>query len=264
MLLKYLKCFLSLYLIWKLWIISLVKHEYWHNLKSDKILLNYDWNWNIQDSLNIIDINIIYLINVCLIIGIVTFVIVIITIILENSFPVKLYYNNEKLEFFWTLIPCLLLVWVGIPTVKLIYNIEYQTDHNITIKVIGNQWYWTYDYCDFENLCFDRFILPYENLKRGDFRLLEVDNRIVIPYNNTIILLVTSNDVIHRWALPSLNIKIDANPGRLNIVTLTRKLPGIYFGQCSEICGANHRFIPIKVESCSNFIFKQWCNTVNN
>lgn len=167
-------------------------------------------------------------------------------------------FEKEWLEFLWTLLPGLILVYLGIPRIELLYNLEIKRISSITLKIIGNQWFWSYEYSRFNNIQFDSFIIPYSNLNIGDFRLLEVDNSVVLPYINNILCLITSNDVIHRWSIPSLNIKIDANPGRLNSFLLKRKLPGIFYGQCSEICGANHSFIPIKIEVCNSIIFKHW------
>jgi cytochrome c oxidase subunit 2 len=128
----------------------------------------------------------------------------------------------------------------------------------LTIKILGNQWYWSYDYSRFKNIQFDSFIKPTRDINIGEFRLLETDNSVIIPFNTNVLCLLRSNDVIHSWAIPRLNLKYDANPGRLNSFFLYRKYPGIYYGQCSEICGANHSFIPIKLEVCNSLIFKNW------
>lgn len=135
---------------------------------------------------------------------------------------------------------------------------EIKNSYSLTLKIIGNQWYWRYDYVDFENVYFDSFIKPTSDLHIGDFRLLEVDNSVVLPFITNILGVVTSNDVIHRWTIPRLHIKIDANPGRLNSFIIFSKIPGTFYGQCSEICGANHSFMPIKIEMVSNYIFKIW------
>ena len=172
-------------------------------------------------------------------------------------------FEDEWIEFVWTLFPGLILLLLGLPTIELLYNIEIQNSHTISLKIIGNQWFWSYDYGNFENLKFDSFIIPYSDLIIGNLRLLEVDNAAVLPFDNTIICIITSNDVIHRWAIPSLNVKYDANPGRLNSFYLYSKIPGVFYGQCSEICGANHSFIPIKIEFVSSLIFKNWCISFN-
>jgi len=156
-------------------------------------------------------------------------------------------YENEKLEVFWTIIPAIILIILGIPSLKLLYSIEGNYYSLFSVKIIGRQWYWRYDYRGFKKVFFDSFIKPFNTLKLGDFRLLETDNNVVLPFNTNIMLIISSRDVIHRWAVPTLNTKMDANPGRLNVVYLKSTYPGLYYGQCSEICGANHSFIPICV-----------------
>ena len=178
--------------------------------------------------------------------------------ILTSNFTVLKNFEQEILEFFWTWLPGIVLIWLGIPSVELLYEIEIKNNYSINLKILGNQWYWRYDYSNFKDLTFDSFIKPYNDLSKGDFRLLETDNRTVLPFKRNIIALISSNDVIHRLAIPRLNIKNDANPGRLNSFFIYRKLPGTYYGQCSEICGANHSFIPIKLEIVSPLIFKNW------
>lgn len=128
----------------------------------------------------------------------------------------------------------------------------------VTLKAIGHQWYWTYEYSDFKKLEFDSYIISQQNLNKFNFRLLEVDNRTILPYISHIRLLTSSADVIHSWTIPSSGVKIDASPGRLNQIRFNLNRTGIFFGQCSEICGANHRFIPISIERVSPKIFIQW------
>lgn len=128
----------------------------------------------------------------------------------------------------------------------------------ITIKTIGHQWYWSYEYSDFKNIEFDSYIIPLKELHFYNFRLLDVDNRIVIPLNSQIRILITATDVIHSWTIPSLGVKIDATPGRLNQIRFNTNRSGLFFGQCSEICGANHRFIPIVIERISTNNFLKW------
>lgn len=147
---------------------------------------------------------------------------------------------------------------LGVPSLELLYQIEEKSHWVLTVKVVGNQWYWTYNYTNIDNIEYDSFIKPRRDLIEGEKRLLEVDNATVIPYNSNIIIITTSNDVIHSWAIPSLNVKYDANPGRINRFIITANIPGVYYGQCSEICGANHAFIPIKLEVSTPLIFKNW------
>jgi len=137
-------------------------------------------------------------------------------------------------------------------------------DRSLTIKVVGHQWYWSYEYSDFWSLTdkiqieFNSYIIPENELENNIFRLLDVDNHIVIPYNIHIRLLILSSDVLHSWTVPSLGVKADATPGRLNQIKFISQRPGLYFGQCSEICGANHRFIPIVSEIINSKRFFNW------
>ena len=131
-------------------------------------------------------------------------------------------------------------------------------NNKITIKTVGHQWYWSYEYSDFLNIEFDSFIIPTNQLNSNEFRLLDTDNRCILPFNYPIRILTTSIDVIHSWTVPSLGIKIDSTPGRLNQSLIYINRPGLYFGQCSEICGINHRFIPIVIESTNFLNFKNW------
>lgn len=153
--------------------------------------------------------------------------------------------ENQLVETIWTVLPIFLLVFIAFPSLRLLYLIEEIFYSDLRIKVIGYQWYWSYDYIDFE-LDFDSFIdeeLEYDSR----FRLLEVNDLLVIPVNCTVRFLVSRVDVIHSWTVPVFGVKTDAIPGRLNQVNLYSYRPGIYFGQCSEICGINHRFIPISL-----------------
>jgi len=159
---------------------------------------------------------------------------------------------HTLLEFGWTVVPSFILVTLILPTFSLIYSLDDLFDAQLTLKVIGHQWYWSYEYGDLlngENYQFDSYMLLEDDLRRGMFRLLEVDNRVILPKKVHIRLMVTSTDVLHSWAVPSLGVKMDACPGRLNQVALFITRKGIFYGQCSEICGVNHAFMPICVES---------------
>lgn len=165
---------------------------------------------------------------------------------------------SQTLEIIWTLVPALTLFFVGIPSLSTLYQAEKRGETSLSLKITGHQWYWSYDYLDFETTEFDRFIKPRNDLLHGEFRNLEVDNRVVVPIGARLVLLISSSDVLHSWALPRVRLKGDANPGRLNIVIGTVISPGIYYGQCSELCGANHSFIPIGVERTSPPLFVLW------
>lgn len=163
-----------------------------------------------------------------------------------------IFFENHKLEFIWTLIPLFILTFIAFPSIKILYIIE-ENDYSITVKIIGHQWYWRYEYPRLE-ISFNSYIRTEINT----FRLLDVDNRTILPTLSKIHLIITSDDVIHSWAIPSLGLKIDAIPGRLNNLNILRKNTGLYFGQCSEICGANHRFMPIVLELLNYKIFFKW------
>lgn len=178
--------------------------------------------------------------------------------ILINKFSLKGFYEAPMLEIIWTLYPIIILIMIGIPRMRILYLHEVEETPDFRVKVTGHQWYWSYDYSDFENINFDRFIKPVGDLKSGEYRLLEVDNRVILPINSNIRFIIRSGDVLHSWTIPSFGIKADANPGRLNLVHIICPQAGIFFGQCSEICGANHRFIPISIEIVNFLLFKNW------
>ena len=176
--------------------------------------------------------------------------------VLFNKIIHKSLLEGQILECIWTLIPALVLVQIALPSLVLLYTLEeYRRDKGITLKATGHQWYWRYEYPDFrgvdrdsESLGFDSYITPTAELSLGDFRLLETDNRVSLPTQTPIRVLVTSGDVLHSWAMPRLGLKVDAVPGRLNQLRVEINSVGVFYGQCSEICGANHRFIPIATQ----------------
>ena len=181
----------------------------------------------------------------------------------SNKYSVEIQHRESLfLEIIWTILPSFILLSIAIPSFALLYSVDEIIDPTLTIKVIGYQWYWEYEYPDFNTnqLVFQSYMINEDDLSVGELRLLEVDNRVVIPSQTHVRVLVTSNDVIHSWAIPSLGIKMDAVPGRLNQVSLFTKQPGIYYGQCSEICGVNHGFMPIVVESLPFNDFVRWFN----
>jgi cytochrome c oxidase subunit 2 len=163
--------------------------------------------------------------------------------------------HSNDLEIIWTVIPAILLIFLAIPSFNLLYSLDEAIDPVYTLKVIGHQWYWSYEYSDqaFTKkqavLNYDSYMAPFEDFKKCGYkyRLLEVDNRVYLPIRRHIRILVTSADVLHSWAIPSFGIKIDACPGRLSQASLYIKRFGIYYGQCSEICGVNHGFMPIVI-----------------
>nr|YP_009306192.1 cytochrome c oxidase subunit II [Panaorus albomaculatus]AOP18549.1 cytochrome c oxidase subunit II [Panaorus albomaculatus] len=185
----------------------------------------------------------------------VTFTMIMLTM---NKLINRFLLEEQTIEFIWTTLPAIILVFIALPSLHLLYLIDEIHNPTLTIKSIGHQWYWSYEYSDFHNIEFDSYMkIPNNN----EFRLLDVDNRVILPMNTQIRVLVTAADVIHYWAIPSLGIKIDATPGRLNQGTFNMKRPGIMFGQCSEICGANHSFMPIVIESIPSKNFINWMNS---
>jgi cytochrome c oxidase subunit 2 len=181
----------------------------------------------------------------------------------SNPIPQK-FTHSSILEIVWTIIPAFILLLVAIPSFALLYSLEELIDPVATIKIIGHQWYWSYEYSDYatlaggESLNFDSYMVATDDLTHGSFRLLEVDNRVALPINTHIRLLITSADVLHSWAVPSFGIKVDATPGRLSQAALFIKREGVYYGQCSEICGVNHGFMPIVVKGLSADNFVTW------
>jgi len=178
--------------------------------------------------------------------------------------------ENHFLEAVWTMGPALILVFIAMPSLTLLYRLDASFQASLTVKRLGHQWYWSYEYSDFwardsqensdaSSLSFDSFMVDFDDIFGwGGFRLLETDNRVVLPYLTGIRILVSRADVLHSWAVPRLGVKIDAIPGRLNQTSLTAYRPGLSYGQCSEICGANHRFIPIRLEFLGLVDFLVW------
>jgi cytochrome c oxidase subunit 2 len=174
--------------------------------------------------------------------------------------------HNAVLEIIWTVAPSLILAVIAIPTFGLLYAMDEVVDPSITIKAIGHQWYWSYEYSDYntsdeDSLAFDSYMIPEEDLQKGELRLLEVDNRVVLPTHTHIRILTTSTDVIHCWTIPSFGVKADSVPGRLNQMGLYIKREGVYYGQCSELCGVNHGFMPIVVEAVPLEDYITWVST---
>lgn len=167
--------------------------------------------------------------------------------------------EGTTIEIIWTLLPAIVLLLVAFPSLRLLYLIDEVVDVGVTIKAIGHQWYWSYEYSDYEgSIAYDSYMVATNDLPVGGLRLLEVDNRVILPINTAIRVMVTSGDVIHSWAMPAMGIKMDGIPGRLNQVNVYIRRPGVYYGQCSEICGANHSFMPIVVEAVGMDKYIEW------
>nr|AML26051.1 cytochrome c oxidase subunit II [Staphylinidae sp. BMNH 1274251] len=187
----------------------------------------------------------------------------IMTSLFFNKFNYRYLLEGQMIELIWTILPAITLIFIALPSLRLLYLLDEINNPLITIKTIGHQWYWSYEYSDFKNIEFDSYMIPTNEMNNYNFRLLDVDNRIVIPYNSQIRMLVTAADVLHSWTIPSLSVKIDATPGRLNQINFFINRTGIFFGQCSEICGANHSFMPIVLESISPKFFINWINKMS-
>jgi len=185
-----------------------------------------------------------------------------VTDILQTSNYSRHIVHGTTIEIIWTVLPSVILIVVALPSFALLYSIDEIIDPSLTVKCVGHQWYWSYEYSDFETklgtINFDSYMIPEDELELGELRLLEVDNRIVLPSNTHIRILVTAADVLHSWAIPSLGVKIDACIGRLNQTSLFLLREGVFFGQCSEICGVGHGNMPIVIESVSLDKYITW------
>nr|UBD07358.1 cytochrome c oxidase subunit II [Synapturanus sp. MZUSP 159221] len=171
--------------------------------------------------------------------------------------------DAQEIELVWTIMPAIILIAMALPSLRILYLMDEINDSNITFKTIGHQWYWTYEYSDLADISFDSYMSPTKDLTPGLLRLLEVDNRLTLPTGLLTRAIITADDVLHSWALPSLGVKIDAIPGRLNQISFMISHPGIFYGQCSEICGANHSFMPIVLEALPLTDFTNW-STINH
>nr|QZK25978.1 cytochrome c oxidase subunit II [Dendrohyrax dorsalis]QZK25991.1 cytochrome c oxidase subunit II [Dendrohyrax dorsalis] len=171
--------------------------------------------------------------------------------------------DAQGVETVWTILPAMILILIALPSLRILYMMDEINDPSLTVKTIGHQWYWSYEYTDYEDLTFDSYMIPTEELKPGELRLLEVDNRVVLPMETPVRVLISSEDVLHSWTIPSLGLKTDAIPGRLNQATLMSTRPGLFYGQCSEICGSNHSFMPIVLEMVSLKTFENWSSSMS-
>nr|YP_214824.1 cytochrome c oxidase subunit II [Pseudocarcinus gigas]AAT52152.1 cytochrome c oxidase subunit II [Pseudocarcinus gigas] len=192
---------------------------------------------------------------------IVTFVSYMMSTVLMNSYINRFMLEHQTIEMIWTAIPAIILIFIALPSLRLLYLLDEVNNPTLTLKTIGHQWYWSYEYSDFLHVEFDSYMVPSNELDQSGFRLLDVDNRTTLPMNTQIRVIITAADVIHSWTIPALGVKADAIPGRLNQVSFLINRPGLYFGQCSEICGANHSFMPIVIESISTNSFLNWVSS---
>ena len=165
--------------------------------------------------------------------------------------------HNVTVEILWTLIPCLILIVMAVPSFKILYKQDTIPKADLTIKAVGYQWYWGYEYPD-ENIIFDSYMIEEKDLRADQPRLLAVDNEVVVPVNKVVKVLITANDVLHAWALPAFGVKRDAVPGRINETWFKAEKEGTYYGQCSELCGIKHAFMPITVKVVSEENYQEW------
>nr|AQM39943.1 cytochrome c oxidase subunit 2 [Phyllomimus sp. ZJZ-2017] len=179
--------------------------------------------------------------------------------LLFNKYTHRYLLEGQTIEIIWTILPAIILIFIALPSLRLLYLLDESMDPIITVKTIGHQWYWKYEYTDFSTPYeFDSYIMPYNEMPQNGLRLLDVDHRTILPMNTQIRLLVTAADVLHSWTIPTLGVKVDATPGRLNQINFFLNRPGLFYGQCSEICGANHSFMPIVIESVNTPTFIKW------
>nr|YP_009654708.1 cytochrome c oxidase subunit II [Brachymna tenuis]QCI09263.1 cytochrome c oxidase subunit II [Brachymna tenuis] len=198
-----------------------------------------------------------------MILSMITIMVIYIMMMLTKNTMINRYLlEGQTIELIWTMLPAITLIFIALPSLRLLYMIDEINNPSITLKVIGHQWYWSYEYSDFSDNEFDSYMKPTNELNSWEMRLLEVDNRTVLPMNTQTRVMVTAADVLHSWAIPALGIKIDAVPGRLNQGSININRPGLMYGQCSEICGANHSFMPIVIESTTTEQFLKWINSI--
>ena len=174
--------------------------------------------------------------------------------------------HGTALEIFWTVTPAFILLVIAVPSFALLYSVDEIIEPAITLKAVGHQWYWSYEYSDYvteegESINFDSYMMASDDLPKGGLRLLEVDQRVVLPVRTHIRIILTAADVLHCWGIPSLALKLDACPGRLNQTSMFIKREGVFYGQCSEICGVNHGFMPICVEAVSLDDYVTWVSS---
>nr|BAX90082.1 cytochrome oxidase subunit 2 [Peltocephalus dumerilianus] len=170
--------------------------------------------------------------------------------------------NAQETEMVWTILPAIILITIALPSLRVLYLMDETNNPHLTIKAMGHQWYWTYEYTDYENIEFDSYMIQTQDLPLGTMRLLEVDHRMIAPMASPVRMLISAEDVLHSWAIPSMGLKTDAIPGRLNQTNFIAMQPGMFYGQCSEICGANHSFMPIIIETVPLKHFEKWLTTM--
>nr|UOF70259.1 cytochrome c oxidase subunit II [Tropostreptus hamatus] len=185
------------------------------------------------------------------------------TMLMLNKYTNRFLLEGQEIETVWTVLPGIILIFIALPSLRLLYLLDEVNIPDLTLKTTGHQWYWSYEYTDFNTIDFDSYMIPTETSSINGFRLLDVDNRTVLPMNAQIRMLITAADVLHSWTIPALGVKADAVPSRLNQVSFLITRPGLWYGQCSEICGANHSFMPIVLETVPMKYFINWLANKN-
>nr|YP_008758358.1 cytochrome c oxidase subunit II [Hasemania nana]BAO02253.1 cytochrome oxidase subunit 2 [Hasemania nana] len=187
-----------------------------------------------------------------------TLVLYIIIAMVSTKLTNKYILDSQEIEIVWTILPAVILFLIAFPSLRILYLMDEINSPHLTVKALGHQWYWSYEYTDYQDLSFDSYMIPTQDLTPGQFRLLEADHRMVIPMDSPIRVLIASDDVLHSWAVPALGVKTDAMPGRLNQTAFIAARPGVLYGQCSVISGANHSFMPMVVEAVPLEHFETW------
>nr|WAX39157.1 cytochrome c oxidase subunit II [Anaplecta sp. 4 ZQW-2020] len=221
-------------------------------------------NMNLQDSASPIMEQLIYFHDHALMVIVMILIVVsymMITIMMNKNVN-RYMLEGQLIEVAWTIAPAIILIFIAVPSLRLLYLMDEINSPAITLKTIGHQWYWSYEYSDFHKVEFDSYMIPPQENKINEFRLLDVDNRAILPMNSFIRMIITAEDVLHSWTIPSLGVKADATPGRLNQSSFLINRPGVFYGQCSEICGANHSFMPIVIESIPSKLFISWISKI--
>nr|UZG66070.1 cytochrome c oxidase subunit 2 [Pteroptyx maipo] len=217
-------------------------------------------NLNSQDSISpLMEQLIFFHHHTMMILNMITLIVMyIIFMIMKNMYINRFLLEGQMIQLIWTISPAITLIIIALPSLQLMYLLDEINSPQISVKTIGHQWYWSYELSDYKNAVFDSYMIPSNEQINFSFRLLEVDNRLTLPIYTQIRMMVSSSDVIHSWTIPSSSVNIDATPGRLNQTTFYMNRIGLFFGQCSEICGTNHSFMPIVVESISPKYFIEW------
>ena len=221
-------------------------------------------NLTLQDRASPVIEQLIYLHDHALLIILIIITTVLYTIIriIQSKQTRRFILERQIIETIWTIAPEVILIFIAMPSLRLLYLTDEIRNPVITLETVGHQWYWSYEYSDFTKLEFGSYIVQQEDQQIDTFRLLDTDNRVVLLINSPIRIIVTAGDVLHLWTVPRLGIKTDATPGRLNQTSFSINRPGLFNGQCSEICGANHRFLPIVIERVSTNQFINWISKI--